>query len=143
MLSQMILVLLFFSFVAYHLIIPFSFATVKTLILKEYLTNRISQSFNRVSDYMEICEILPCFHALTGSDYTNPFFQRTKVQSFTWMVVVPSSVSLFSSIKLEDVDIPAAIKFILQIIYNRPTSRFIFVNKMTHTSEPALPPKCH
>ena len=76
---------------------------------------------NSVSDYIgaEMCEILSCFHVLTGSDYTNPFFRRTKVQSFKRMVAVPSSVSLLSSMS-KNVDIPAVIKFILQIIYNRP-----------------------
>ena len=51
-------------------------------------------NINSVSDYVgaEICEILPFFHALTGSDYTNPFFKRTKVQSFKRMVAAPSSM---------------------------------------------------
>ena len=35
------------------------------------------------------------------------------------MVAAPSSVPLLSSMKSENVDIPAVIKFILQIIYNR------------------------
>ena len=76
---------------------------------------------NSVSDYIgaEMCEILSCFHVLTVSDYTNLFFGRTKVQSFKLMVAVPSSVSLLSSMS-KNVDIPAVIKFILQIIYNRP-----------------------
>ena len=53
-------------------------------------------NINSVSDYIgsEICEILPCFHALTGSDYSNPFFGRPKVQPFKRMVAAPSSVSL-------------------------------------------------
>ena len=67
-----------------------------------------------------MCEILPCFHALTGSDYTNPFFGRTKVQSFKRIVTAPSLVSLLPSMKTENLDIPAVIKFIIQIIYNRP-----------------------
>ena len=36
------------------------------------------------------------------------------------MVAAPSSVSVLSSIKLENVHIPVVIKFIIQIIYNRP-----------------------
>ena len=36
------------------------------------------------------------------------------------MVAAPSSVSLLSSMKSKNVDIPAVIKFILQIIYCRP-----------------------
>ena len=67
-----------------------------------------------------MCEILPCFHALTRSEYTNLFFGRTKVQSFKRMVAAPSLVSLLSSMKSENVDIPAVIKFIIQIIHNRP-----------------------
>ena len=36
------------------------------------------------------------------------------------MVSAPSSVSLLSSMKSENVEIAAVIKFILQIIYSRP-----------------------
>ena len=36
------------------------------------------------------------------------------------MVAAPSSVSVLSSMKSENVDIPVVIKFIIQIIYNRP-----------------------
>ena len=41
-------------------------------------------NINSVSDYIgaEICEILPCFHALTGSDYTNPFFRKNQSTVF-------------------------------------------------------------
>ena len=67
-----------------------------------------------------MCEILPCFHALTRSEYTNLFFGKTKVQSFKQMVAAPSLVSLLSSMKSENVDIPAETKFILQILYNSP-----------------------
>ena len=78
-------------------------------------------NINSVSDYIgaEICEILPCSHALTRSDYTNPFFGRTKVLSFKWMVAALSSASVLSSMKSKNVDIPPVIKVILQIIYNR------------------------
>ena len=30
----------------------------------------------------EICQILPCFHTLKGSDYTFPFYFRSKIQVF-------------------------------------------------------------
>ena len=33
----------------------------------------------------DICQVLLCFHALTGSDFTNPFFGRSKIQSFRKM----------------------------------------------------------
>ena len=39
------------------------------------------------------------------------------------MVVALSSVSLLSSMKSKNVDIPAVIKFIFQIIYNRPKQK--------------------
>ena len=60
------------------------------------------------------------FPCLTGSDYTNPFFGRTKVQSLKRIVAAPSSVSLLPRMESENVDIPAVINFILQIIYNKP-----------------------
>ena len=68
----------------------------------------------------EICDILPCFHTLTGSDYTNPFIGRTKIQSFKRMISSPSSIFLLTSMKSQDVDISAVTKFVLQVIYNRP-----------------------
>ena len=72
-------------------------------------------NISSVSDYIgaEICEILPCFHALTSSDYANLFFGRTKVHSFKRKVLTPSSLSLLSSMKLENADIPAVISLYL------------------------------
>ena len=37
----------------------------------------------------EICNILPVFNVLTGSDYTNPFYKRSKIQSFKKMCLKP------------------------------------------------------
>ena len=53
----------------------------------------------------------------------NPLFGKTKVQSSERMVSAPSLVSLLSSMKSENVDIPAGIKFIFQIIYSRAKRR--------------------
>ena len=33
----------------------------------------------------EMCNILSVFHVLTGCDYTNPFYRRSKIQSFKKM----------------------------------------------------------
>ena len=62
---------------------------------------RTYHNVNRFSDYTgaEICEIFPCFHAVTDSDYTNPFSRRSKVQFFEQMVAAPSLAFLFSSMK--------------------------------------------
>ena len=76
-----------------------------------------------VSIATEISEILPSFNALAGSDYMNPLFVKTKIQSSERMVSAPSLVSLLSSMKSENVDIPAGIKFIFQIIYSRAKRR--------------------
>ena len=53
----------------------------------------------------------------------NPLFVKTKIQSSERMVSAPSLVSLLSSMKSENVDIPAGIKFIFQIIYSRAKRR--------------------
>ena len=68
----------------------------------------------------EICSILLSFHALTGSDYTNPFFNRTKMTSFRKMLKIPSSYKLLNSLATENVNVSDVTKFILNIIYNRP-----------------------
>ena len=68
----------------------------------------------------EICDILPSFHALTGSDYTNPFFNRSKIQSFRKMLKTPNSHKLLQTMSSGTVDVSEVTNFILHIIYNRP-----------------------
>ena len=68
----------------------------------------------------DICRILPSFHSLTGSDFTNPFFGRTKVTSFKKLQSKSLYCSKLQSMGSESVDIADVTDFILHIIYNRP-----------------------
>ena len=68
----------------------------------------------------DICHVLLCFHALTGSDFTNPFFGRSKKQSFCKMQKTPDSHKLLLTMTSEIINIDEITKFILHIIYNRP-----------------------
>ena len=46
----------------------------------------------------EICRILPCFHALTGSDYIFPFYFPSKTQVFKKMLTTSNSLALAAAI---------------------------------------------
>ena len=68
----------------------------------------------------EICSTLLAFHALTGSDFTNPFFGRTKVTAFKKLLLKKVYYSKLKSLGTESVNIGEVIDFILHIVYNRP-----------------------
>ena len=68
----------------------------------------------------DICNILPAFHALTGSDYTNPFYRRSKIQSFKKLFKLQSKCSLLQSLMTGNANVEDVISFIIHIIYNRP-----------------------
>ena len=74
----------------------------------------------------ECCRILPGFHALTGSDFTNPFFRRSKNQSFSLMMNLKksrnrlASLHLLDTLRTDDVNSDDVIEFILRTLYNRP-----------------------
>ena len=68
----------------------------------------------------DICNILPAFHALTGSDYTNPFFRRSKIQSFKKLMKLPEKCALLESMLGGNADIDQVVDFVLHVIYNRP-----------------------
>ena len=67
----------------------------------------------------KVCSVLSCLHALTGTDFTYPFFRRTKFQTFKRMLE-KQSTKYIVSLKTENVDIAAVIDFILHTVYNRP-----------------------
>ena len=68
----------------------------------------------------EICSILPAFHSLTGTDFTNPFFGRTKVTAFKKLLLKRIYCLKLQSLGSESVNMDDVIDFILRIIYNRP-----------------------
>ena len=84
------------SGITYHEILP----------LADYLGNSVSS-------------ILPAFHALTGCDYTTPFFGRTKFTCFKKMLARPETIQVLESLKNENANISHVVEFILHIIYNR------------------------
>ena len=69
-----------------------------------------------------ICEILPAFHALTGSDFTKGFFRRSKVESFKTLSSKPEKAGLLLSMNTDHAVFEKVTDFILHIIYNRPES---------------------
>ena len=68
----------------------------------------------------KICDILPVFHSLTGSDFTKPFFGRSKISSFKKLLSKLESMDLMSSMNTDHVDIEKVTYFVLHAIYNRP-----------------------
>ena len=67
-----------------------------------------------------ICSVLPAFHALTGCDFTQPFFGRSKYAIFKRLVQSPSSADLLRSLSSCDVDFKEVIDFVLHSVYSRP-----------------------
>ena len=67
-----------------------------------------------------VCKNLPGFHALTGCDYTNPFYGRSKYGSYKQMLKKPTSVDMLDSLAEDESDVGAVTEFILRVIYNRP-----------------------
>ena len=65
----------------------------KEVIMYHYIKQLAAQ----LSD--EICNILAVFHVLTGCDYTNPFYRRSKIQSFKKMCLKPELTTLSQSLK--------------------------------------------
>ena len=68
----------------------------------------------------KIFAILPAFDSLTGSDFTKPFFGRSKINSFKKLLSKPESMDLMSSMNTDHVDIEKVTYFMLHVIYNRP-----------------------
>ena len=72
------------------------------------------------------CKNLPAFHALTGCDFTYPFFRRAKYQAFVMMMNLRKakkrlpSVHLLVSLGTFDPNFSEITDFVLHTIYNRP-----------------------
>ena len=71
----------------------------------------------------EICNILPVFHVLTGCDYTNPFYRRSKTQSFKKLYLKPELTALIQSLKALNPNFLEVTDFVLHVIYNRPNEK--------------------
>ena len=66
----------------------------------------------------DICNFFPAFHALTGSDFTRTFYQRSKIQSFKKSMKTPSKADLLHSLQTEKAIVSEVIDFVIHIIYN-------------------------
>ena len=64
----------------------------------------------------EICSVLPAFHTLTGSDFTNPFFNSSKIQAFKKMFRIYNSHKLLLSLPSGESNISE----VLHVVYNGP-----------------------
>ena len=74
------------------------------------------------------CKNIPSFHALTGCDFTYPFYRRTKFQSFTMMMNLKktrkrsTTVDLLDTLGTHNPNYDEIIDFILHTVYNRPST---------------------
>ena len=72
------------------------------------------------------CRILPAFHALTGCDFTYPFFRRSKYMAFSMMMNTKNNrkkgvtLHLLDSLGTNNVNYDDVIEFIIHTVYNRP-----------------------
>ena len=68
----------------------------------------------------DVCKVLPTFHVVTGSDFTQPFFGRSKFRCLKKMKDNPQTMSLLSSLESSEIIMNDVTDFILHVIYNRP-----------------------
>ena len=57
-------------------------------------------NIHAIADHLSktICQILPRFHTLTGSDFINPFFGHSKIKAFKKMLETPKSDTFLLSL---------------------------------------------
>ena len=68
----------------------------------------------------EICSVLPAFYTLVGSDFTNSFFNRLKIQAFKKMLRISNFHKLLLSLPSGEPNISEVTDFVLHAVYNRP-----------------------
>ena len=77
----------------------------------------------------KICATLPAFHSVTGSDFTKPFFGRSKINSFKKLLSKPESNE---SMNTDHVDIEKVMYFALHVIYNRPNTDHVDIEEVMY-----------
>ena len=105
-------------FSAHHVENKQYFRQGKTADRKGITYHDVDSLANKLGE--NICKVLSLFHALPGSNFTHPFFGRTKTATFRKMVKTPSSYQVLSSMATENVNMNEVTRFILKVIYNRP-----------------------
>ena len=101
-----------------------------TLYFRQGVGNNIQyHNVSSLADYLgeHCCRNLPSFHALTGCDFTYPFYRRAKFQVFTLMINLKKAKKRVVSVYLdtlgtENPDYDKIIDFILRTVYNRPAN---------------------
>ena len=68
----------------------------------------------------EICSVLPAFYTLVGSDFTNSFFNRLKIQALKKMLRISNFHKLLLSLPSGEPNISEVTDFVLHFVYNRP-----------------------
>ena len=61
----------------------------------------------------DICNVLPAFQALIGSDFTRTFYQRSKIWSFKKLMKTPSQADLLCSLQTENAIVSKVIDFVI------------------------------
>ena len=85
---------------------------------KQGITYNVPALANELGN--DICNVLPAFHAPTGSDFTRTFYRRSKIHSFKKLMKTPSKAELLRSLQTENAIIYEVIDSVIHIIYNRP-----------------------
>ena len=70
----------------------------------------------------EICNILRVFHVLTGFDYVNPFYRRSKFQSFERIFLKLELTALIQFLKVPNTNFLEVTDFGLHVTYNQPSN---------------------
>ena len=100
----------------------------------------------------DVCEAVPAFLVLSGSNYTSSFFGKTKYTCIKKMIVHPESCSLLKSLNHASANIGEVIELVLWTVHNHPKSEktlgdtqcnMLFIkskNKNKFASTKSLPP---
>ena len=83
---------------------------------KQEITYHVTALANELGN--DICNALPAFHALTGSDFTRTFYRRFKIQSLKKLMKTPSKADLLRSLQTENATVSEVTDFVIHIIYS-------------------------
>ena len=88
-------------------------------------TSKVGITYHNIKELAEhlgpeLCECLPAFHVVTGSDYTQPFFGRSKFQIFRKVQKNLHMLTLLSTLGSSEPNLDEVVDFVLHVVYNRP-----------------------
>ena len=88
----------------------------------------------------KICAILQAFHLLNGSDFTKPFFGRSKINSFKKLLAKSESMDSMSSMNTDHVDIEKVTHFVLHVINKNHLEMYVGKGEKKCAPTKSLPP---